>query len=153
MRKLLIPLLAVGAAALSAAPSHAEPPAHNKVIAKDVVAVIPAPTDCPGPAAYVVLEFNLQVHETFTDETFHRTVRRTGTWTAFNAANEMTASGHFVNGFSEQAPGFPKYAVTDLLQSTGRSVSGDRVRIHALQHITINANDDVTVEFAKVGCS
>ena len=152
MRKLLIPLLAVGAAALSAAPSHAEPPVHNKVIAKDVVAVIAAPTDCPGPAAYVVLEFNLQVTETYTDETFHVTVRRTGTWTAFNAANEMTASGHFVNGFSEQGPGLPIYAVTDLIQSTGRSVSGDLVRIHVLQHITINANDDVTVAFANVGC-
>jgi hypothetical protein len=151
MRKLLILLLAVGAVALSA-PAHAEPPVHDKVIAKDVVAVLPAPTDCPGPAAYVVIEFNLQVHGTFTNETFHVTVRRTGTWTAFSAADEVTASGHFVNGFSDQGPGFPVLASTSLLQSTGRSVSGELVRLHVVEHITVNANDEVTANFSKVGC-
>jgi hypothetical protein len=152
MRKLLIPLLAVGAVALSAIPAHAEPPVHDKVIAKDVVAVVPAPTDCPGPAAYVVIEFNLQISGTFTDETFHVTVRRTGTWTAFNAADEMIASGHFVNGFSEQGPGFPVYTTTSLLQSTGRSVSGELVRLNVVEHITVNANDEVTAVFSNVGC-
>ena len=152
MRKLLIPLLAVGAAVLSAAPAGAEPPEHNVVIAKDVVAMVPAPTDCPGPAAYVIIEFNLQRHLNFTNDTFHVTTRQAGTWTAFNAADEMTASGHFVNGFSDQGPGFPKESFTSVLQSTGRSVAGNPVRIHVLQHITINANGDVTSEFANVGC-
>ena len=152
MRKLLISVLAVGAVALSAVPAHAEPPVHDMVIAKDVVAVVPAPTNCPGPAAYVVIQFNLQSHLTFTDDTFHMTVRQTGTWTAFDAADEMTASGHFVNGFNEQGPGFPVYTFTSLLQSTGRSVSGEQVRIHAVEHVTVNANDQVTADFSKVGC-
>ena len=120
MRKLLIPLLAVGAAALSAAPAGAEAPEHDMVIAKDVVVVLPAPDDCgPSPAAYLVITFNQQFRATFTDDTFHVTGRQTGTWSAFNAADELRASGHFVSGFSEQSPGGATYSFTNLLQSTG----------------------------------
>jgi hypothetical protein len=31
-------------------------------------------------------------------------------------------------------------------------VSGELVRLHVVEHITVNANDEVTANFSKVGC-
>jgi len=146
-RRSLIAVLASLVFVGLATPAHAAPPEHDSLILKDVHETIPPPSDCPGPNVAVDIAYNLQVHATFTDETFHFTQTITGTW-----SNSLGAGGHFVSQISEQAPAFPVYTQTSQLNVSGVTATGERIKTKLLFHVTINANDEMTSFFENVSC-
>jgi len=147
MRRSLIAALASLVFVGLATPAHAAPPEHDSLILKDVHETVPAPTGCPAPTPAVDIVYNMQFHAIFTDETFHVTQTLTGTW-----SNAIGASGQFVSRTSQQAPGFPVYAETSLLNVSGVSATGERIKIELRFHVTINANDEVTSFFENASC-
>ena len=130
-----------------ATPAHAAPPEHDMLILKDVHETITSPADCPTPTPVVDIVYNLQLHAVFTDETSHFTQTLTGTW-----SNAVGAGGHFVSQISQQAPGFPVFEETSLLNVSGVTATGERIKIKLRFHVTINANDEVTSFFENASC-
>jgi len=147
LRRSLVAALASLVLVGLAAPAHAAAPEHDSLILKDVHETVPAPAGCPGPTADVDIVYNLQFHAIFTDETFHFTQTLTGTW-----SNSLGAGGQFVSRTSQQAPAFPVYAETTLLNVSGVTTTGERIKIKLRFHVTINANDEVTSFFESASC-
>jgi hypothetical protein len=152
-RSLIAGVATVLSLAAVATPVRAEPPVHDSFVAKDVAITVPPPPECPGSASTLDIVFNEQFHLIFTDDTFHLTDTLTGTWVSRDAGGAMLASGHFVLRTSEQGTGFPKFVQTSLLNATGRTVDGDRVRVHVLGHLTITPSGDPSVEFQRISCT
>jgi len=147
MRRSLIAALASLVLVGLATPAQAAPPEHDTLILKDVQETVPSPTGCPAPTPAVDIVYNLQIHAVFTDETFHFTQTLTGTW-----SNAVGAAGHFVSRTSQQAPGFPVYAETSLLNVSGVTATGERLQFKLRFHVTVNANDEVTAFFENASC-
>ena len=105
-------------------------------------------------SASIDITFNAQFHGVFNEQrdTFHTTSTNTETSTVVDGAGGTVASGHFVTHTSEQGPGFPILAVTDSLKATGKTVEGDLINIHLQFHLTVNANDEVTVVVENISC-
>jgi hypothetical protein len=152
MRRALLAAATLLAVSATAGAVRAEPPIHDKVIVKDGTATIAPLAECPAPASTVELTFHLQFHGAFTDETFHVTQTMTGDFVGRDGSGAMVSSGHFVSRHSEQGPGFPVLTITDVIKATGTTVDGERINIRILFHLTITANDEVSVVFDKIMC-
>jgi len=135
------------------APVHAQPPTHVMNIIKDGTATIPPLAQCPaGNSASIDLTFHDVFHLTFTDATFHLTETQTGTFITRDANGGALATGHFTTTLSDQGPGFPTEAFTNIINGTGKSSDGSLVHVHIAQHFTITPNGEVAVQFSRADC-
>jgi hypothetical protein len=156
MRRALVLVAALVVTGGAALPAGAAPPTHERSIDKGVSINVPLVAECPSApgASSIDITFNAQFHGVFNEQrdTFHTTSTNTGTFTVVDGAGGTIASGHFVTHTSEQGPGFPILAVSDSLKATGKTVEGDLINIHLQFHVTVNANDEVTVVVDTVSC-
>jgi hypothetical protein len=115
---------------------------------------IPPLAECPGApnAAAIDLVFHEQFHGVFTADTFHVTDTLNGTFTTRDAAGNAIASGHFVSRTSQQGPGDPVLAVTEIIKASGVTVDGSRVNIRILSHLTVTPDGTPVRDFQQVSC-
>jgi hypothetical protein len=154
MRRILVvaaALVAVGG--VSATSWAAGPPDHEMSVTKDNAVTIPPLAECPAnDAVSIDLVFHEQFHGIFTDETFHVTDTLTGSFTTRDVAGSAIATGHFVSRSSQQGPGFPVLALTDVIKANGVTVDGSRVNIRILSHLTITPDGTPVREFQQISC-
>ena len=154
MRRILVAaavLAAVGAVTGTA--SAAGPPDHDMFVTKDNAITIAPLSECSATgAASIDLVFHEQFHGTFTDESFHITDTLSGSFTTRDLAGDAIATGHFVSRSSQQGPGFPVLAVTDIIKATGVTSDGSRVNIRILSHLTITPDGTPVSDFQQVSC-
>ena len=154
MKKFLVGV-ASAVALLGAGTATAETPDHVRVIVHDGEADVAGPAECPSPnpaADHVHITFHQILQQTFTADTFHEIAVTTGTFSTRDAAGNELASGRFVSREVVQAPGFPILMIGSSLKATGKATDGSLVNLRIAFHLTINANDEVTVVFDKVSC-
>jgi hypothetical protein len=154
MRRILVAaavLAAVGG--VSGTSWAAGPPDHDMSVTRDNTITIAPLSECPANgAASIVLVFHEQFHGTFTDETFHITDTLTGSFTTRDANGDVIATGHFVNRSSQQGPGFPVLATTDIIKANGVTTDGSRVNIRILSHLTITPAGEPVRDFQQISC-
>jgi len=154
MRKLLVSI-ASALALLGSGTAAAEPPDRVRVIVHDGEADVAVPAECPSPnpaADHVHITFHQILQRTFTRDTFHEVAITTGTFSTRDAAGNELSSGRFVSRDVTQSPGFPILIIGSSLKATGKATDGSLVNLRIAFHVTINANDEVTVIFDKVSC-
>jgi len=153
MRRILVGAAVLLSVTAMASQARAEPPVHDHVIVKDGTATLTPPIgECPVAASSVDVTFHLQLHAVFTGDTFHVTQTLNGEFVSRDASGAMRASGHFVIRTSQQEPGFPVLAVTDVAKTTGQTVDGELINFRIVFHVTVTANDEVSVVFDKITC-
>jgi hypothetical protein len=154
MRRVFVAAIAAVAVGAMPAISHAAgPPGHDRFVAKDVMLTIPPLSGCPvADAAWIDLVYNEQFHAIFTDESWHSTSTLAGTFTTRDASGDAIATGHFVSRSSQQFPGFPVVAITEVIKASGTTVDGERVNIRLLTHLTVNGQNEVVREFEQANC-
>ena len=122
-------------------------------VTKDNTLTIPTLSECPANNGVSIdLVYHEQFHGTFTDETFHVTDTLSGSFTTRDLDGNAIATGHFVSRSSQQGPGFPLFASTDVIKANGVASDGSRVNIRILSHLTITANGSPVRDFQQVNC-
>src|SRR5262245_26131468 len=154
MRRILATVAVLSAfGAMSSTSWAAGPPEHDFSVTKDNTVTIPPLAECPANgAASVDLVFHEQFHATFTDGTFHVTDTLTGSFTSRDAAGNAIATGHFVSRSSQQGPGDPVLAITEVIKANGVTTDGSRVNIRLLSHLTVTPDGEPVRDFAQVSC-
>jgi len=127
---------------------------HDVSVTKDNTVTIPPLAECPGDpnAATIDLVFHEQFHGVFTADTFHVTDALNGTFTTRDGAGNAIASGRFVSRTSQQGPGDPVLAVTEIIKASGVTVDGSRVNIRILSHLTVTPDGTPVRDFQQVSC-
>src|SRR5262245_49826921 len=155
MRRILVAATALAVlGGVSGTAAAAGPPVHDVSVTKDNTLTIPPLAQCPGDpnAASIDLVFHEQFHGIFTGETFHITDTLNGTFTTRDSAGTAIAAGHFVSRTSQQGPGFPVLAATDIIKANGVTVDGSRINIRILSHLTIRPDGTPIRDFQQVSC-
>ena len=146
-----IATLAIGGTAL---PAGAQSPTHVMSVTRNITRIDPLLPDCPPlPGAVATrLVFTETFHLQFTDTSFHLADNEEGTFDVLSATGAVLASGHFTFPFVIQAQFAPVQTVTFIINATGRATDGTTVHVRIAQHVTVNANGDVSSTFSTVRC-
>ncbi len=146
-----IATLAIGGTAL---PAGAESPTHVMSVTRNITTTGPLLPDCPSAPGAVALRlvFTETFHLQFTDTSFHLADNEEGTFDVLSATGAVLASGHFTFPFVVQAQFAPVQTVTFIINAAGRATDGTTVHVRVAQHVTVNANGDVSSTFSTVSC-
>ena len=146
-----IATLAIGGTAL---PAGAESPTHVMSVTRNITRIDPLLPDCPSAPGAVALRlvFTETFHLQFTDTSFHLADNEEGTFDVLSVTGAVLASGHFTFPFVVQAQFAPVQTVTFIINASGRATDGTTVHVRVAQHVTVNANGDVTSTFSTVSC-
>ena len=133
-----IAALAIGGTAL---PAGAESPTHVMSVTRNITTTGPLLPDCPSAPGAVALRlvFTETFHLQFTDTSFHLADNEEGTFDVLSATGAVLASA-------------PVQTLTSIINASGRAIDGTTVRVRVAQHVTVNANGDVSSTFSTVSC-
>jgi hypothetical protein len=86
---------------------------------------------------------------------YHFTSTTNGTTSVVPADPTLLSfTGTFAGSFHENGPAnVPGGEYTNVLNVSGHFSDGTPGTLHQLEHLTINANGDVTVFFSNMGCN
>jgi hypothetical protein len=143
-------LFAVGAVSASAGP----PVFNDTIVTRDFMLTIgPDTTGCPEPGVdHINLVLHEVLHLTFTDTTFHIADKITGTFHSVDSLGNVVASGRVTNNFSDQGPGFPREALTFVVNATGKRVDGSKVMVRVRAHLTVRPDGTFSSDFSRLSC-
>ena len=152
-KRIALPSLAVAVLVFAAVSSGGAVVTKNS--AHGLTFSAPTSNPCSGATGTITIVSNFTFHTTENANSFHVTETETGNFSFVpDDPSQPSARGHFTDSFGFDANKNGRTVETQNFKEVAHLSDGSQITFHALFHITVNANGDVTAFIDKVelGC-